>query len=181
LATYAYAPNITAADFLIRDVWPLVRADCPDAQLIIAGNKPERIPSFASHPAGVEFTGFVHDLAPLYRRVRIVCCPILSGGGTRLKILEAAAYGKAIVSTTVGAEGLDLQDGRELILRDGGLAFARACVELLRDPTRCEMLGVAARETVSRSYDRKQIVARIKDEIKQATIASLGSFRTQAH
>lgn len=180
LATYAYAPNITAADFLIRDVWPLVRADCPDAQLIIAGNKPERIPSFASHPAGVEFTGFVSDLGPLYRRVRIVCCPILSGGGTRLKILEAAAYGKAIVSTTVGAEGLDLQDGRELILRDGGRAFARPCVELLRDPARCEMLGVAARETVSRNYDRKQIVARIKDEIKQATIESIGSFEADA-
>src|SRR6266700_881188 len=99
LATYAYGPNIAAAEFLIREVWPLVREACPDAQLIIAGDKPERIPSFASHPPGVDFTGFVDDLDQLYRRVRIVCCPILAGGGTRVKILEAAAHGKAIVST----------------------------------------------------------------------------------
>ena len=89
-----------ALDARGRDVWPLIRKACPEARLIIAGNKPERIPSFASHPPGVEFTGFVEDLGQLYQRVGIVCCSILSGGGTRLKILEAAAYGKAIVSTT---------------------------------------------------------------------------------
>lgn len=165
LATYAYGPNIVAAEFLIRKVWPLVREACPDAQLIIAGNKPERIPSFEGHPPGVEFTGFVDDLDQLYGRVRIVCCSILSGGGTRLKILEAAARGKAIVSTRVGAEGLELRDGIEIILRDGPEAFALACAELLADPVRCETLGMAAREVVSRYYDRRQIVIRIKDEI----------------
>jgi len=165
LATYAYAPNITAAEFLISDVWPLIRKACPDARLIIAGNKPERIPSFASHPPGVEFTGFVEDLGQLYSRVRIVCCSILSGGGTRLKILEAAAYGKAVVSTPVGAEGLELRDGVEIIVRDGTAAFASACVELLGDPSRCERLGVAAREAVARRYDRQQIVTLIKKEI----------------
>jgi glycosyltransferase involved in cell wall biosynthesis len=167
LATYAYAPNIVAAEFLIKEVWPLVREACPEARLIIAGNKPERIPSFGKHPSGVEFTGFVENLEPLYRRVRIVCCPVLSGGGTRLKILEAAAYGKAIVSTRIGAEGLDLRDGREILLRDGGAAFARACIELLNAPTVCEALGSAAREVVVRQYDRKQIVSQIKDEISQ--------------
>lgn len=165
LATYAYAPNIMAAEFLIRDVWPLIRKACPEARLIIAGNKPERIPSFASHPPGVEFTGFVEDLGQLYQRVGIVCCSILSGGGTRLKILEAAAYGKAIVSTTVGAEGLELRDGVEIVIRAGAAAFATACVELLGDPARCGALGVAAREVVARRYDRQQIVTRIKEEI----------------
>lgn len=167
LATYAYAPNIVAAEFLIKVVWPLVREACPEARLIVAGNLPERIPSFGRHPAGVEFTGFVEHLEPLYRRVRIVCCPILSGGGTRLKILEAAAYGKAIVSTWIGAEGLELGDGREIMLRDGGPAFARACVELLNAPRDCEALGLAARAVVARRYDRKQIVNQIKNEIGQ--------------
>jgi hypothetical protein len=165
LATYAYGPNSAAADFLIREVWPLIREACPDARLIIAGNKPERIPSFARHPPGVEFTGFVDDLDQLYRRVRIVCCSILAGGGTRLKILEAAAHGKAIVSTHVGAEGLELRDGVEIILRDGPAAFAEACIALLGDASRCERLGVAAREAVVCRYDRQQIVALIKDEI----------------
>jgi glycosyltransferase involved in cell wall biosynthesis len=167
LATYAYAPNTVAAEFLIKQVWPLVREACPEARLIVAGNLPERIPSFDKHPSGVEFTGFVERLEPLYRRVRIVCCPILSGGGTRLKILEAAAYGKAIVSTRIGAEGLELRDGKELVLRDGGPAFAKACVELLNAPSDCEALGLAAREVVARRYDRKQIVTHIKNEITQ--------------
>ena len=177
LATYAYGPNIKAAEFLINDVWPLVRKLRPDAHLIIAGNKPERLPSYAMSPAGVEFTGFVEDLEELYPRVRIVCCPILSGGGTRLKILEAAAHGKAIVSTRLGAEGLDLRDGREIILRDGGPAFAQACADLLGDASRCEALGLAAREVVADRYDRRQIVERIREEIKLAKNASTGSSR----
>jgi len=169
VASYAYAPNVVGAEFLIRKVWPSVRAACPDAQLIIAGNSPERIPSFASRPVGVEFTGFVSDLASLYRRARIACAPIFSGGGTRLKILEAAAHGKAIVSTRIGAEGLEMRDGRDVLLRNGGGAFARACVELLNDPRRCRDLGVAARDVVSRRWDRQHIVRRIKGEITEPT------------
>jgi hypothetical protein len=69
------------------------------------------------------------------------------------------------VSTTVGAEGLELRDGIEIVIRAGAPAFARACVDLLGDPARCEALGVAARELVARCYDRQQIVARIKEEI----------------
>ena len=165
VATYAYGPNIIAADFLLKDVWPLVREACPDARLIVAGNKPERIPSFAERPEGVEFTGFVPDLKLLYRRAAIVCCPILSGGGTRIKILEASAHGKAVVSTVVGAEGLELRDGVEIILRDGARAFADGCIELLRDPPQREALGCAAREAVACRYDRRQIVGLVKDEI----------------
>jgi len=165
VATYAYGPNIIGADFLVKEVWPLVREACPDARLIVAGNKPEQIPSFADGPVGVEFTGFVPDLQMLYRRAAIVCCPILSGGGTRIKILEAAAHGKAVVSTVVGAEGLELRDGVEIVLRDDARGFADACIELLGDPSRRETLGRAAREAVARRYDRRRIVALVKDEI----------------
>jgi len=166
VATYAYSANIIAAEFLVRGVWPLVRRACPDARLIVAGNKPERIPSFAQRPAGVEFTGFVPDLEPLYRSAAMVCCPVLSGGGTRVKILEAAAHGKAVVSTVVGAEGLDLRDGIEIVLRDGARAFAEACTELLRDPVRRDALGRAARDAVARRYDRRRVVNLVKDEIQ---------------
>jgi glycosyltransferase involved in cell wall biosynthesis len=167
LGTYAYLPNAAAADFLIREVWPLVRDACSGARLIIAGNKPERIASFAGGPPGVEFTGFVDNLEELYRRVRVVCCPVMSGGGTRLKIIEAAAYGKVIVSTRVGAEGLDLRDGEEIILRDGARAFAEACIDLLKDLTRCRAMGLAARKAVEPRYDRRHIVSRIKDTITE--------------
>jgi glycosyltransferase involved in cell wall biosynthesis len=86
-------------------------------------------------------------------------------GRTRLKILEAAAYGRAIVSTPVGAEGLELRDGIEIVIGAGAPALALACVERLGDPARCEALGVAAREVVARRYDRQQIVTLIKEEI----------------
>jgi glycosyltransferase involved in cell wall biosynthesis len=173
VATYAYAPNIIAAEFLVKDVWPLVREACPDARLVVAGNKPERIPSFERNPTGVEFTGFVPDLELLYRSAAIVCCPVLSGGGTRIKILEAAAYGKAVVSTLVGAEGLEFRDGVEIILRDGARAFANGCIELLGDLSRREDLGRAAREVVALRYDRRRIVAVLKDEISGRPLRSM--------
>src|ERR1043166_8610383 len=118
LGLYAYAPNAVAADYLITRIWPLIRSARPDARLIIAGGRPELIPCFGQPHAGVEYAGFVDDLDVLYSKARIVCCPILSGGGTRIKIIEAAAYGKAVVSTRVGAEGLDFEDGSEIMLRD---------------------------------------------------------------
>ena len=89
------------------------------------------------------------------------------GGGTRLKIIEAAAYGKVIVSTQVGAEGLDLRDGEEIILRDGARAFAEACIDLLKDLSRCRAMGLAARKAVEPRYDRRHIVSRIKDTIME--------------
>ncbi len=93
-----YLPNLHAAEFLIKSIWPLVHRKMPLARLVIAGISPNNINgNFHSIP-GVEVTGFVDDLDGLYRRSRVVCAPILSGGGTRVKIIEAAAYGKPIVS-----------------------------------------------------------------------------------
>lgn len=165
IGSYSYAPNIDAAEFLIKEIWPLVRRSVPSANLIIAGNKPERIPSYHNRISGVIFTGFVDDLAELYQQAQVVCCPILSGGGTRVKIIEGAAYGKAIVSTGVGAEGLELRDDQEIILRDDATSFAQVCIDLLENPTRCRMIGQAARKQVSLLYDRDRILETIKAEI----------------
>jgi glycosyltransferase involved in cell wall biosynthesis len=165
IGSYTYEPNIAAAEFLIRNIWPIVKEAVPDSSLVIAGNKPERIPSFTRSDPRLTFSGFVRDLRELYRRTRVVCCPILVGGGTRVKIIEAAAYGKAIISTTVGAEGLDFRNGSEIILSDDPAGFARACVELLNDPSRCRALGRAARAEAARLYDRRQIKDQIKNSI----------------
>lgn len=162
---YYYFPNLNAANFLIEKVWPLVHSARPDAQLIIAGTHPENIRAYSKGVPGVEFTGFVEDLDALYARSRVVCCPILSGGGTRVKMIEAAAYGKAIVSTRIGAEGLEMVNNQDFLERDSPRAFADACLELLDDGDLCHALGAAARAVAIDCYDRRQIVRRIQSEM----------------
>lgn len=161
IGSYTYEPNVQGAEYLVTAVWPRVRARVPDAKLIIAGNRADRIPSAASSPTGVEFAGFVPDLAEVYGRASVVCCPIFVGGGTRIKIIEAAGYGRAIVSTTIGAEGLELEDGASILLRNDPESFADACVELLCDPVRRKGLGTAARAAVVKRYDRSMVLDRI--------------------
>jgi glycosyltransferase involved in cell wall biosynthesis len=165
IGSYRYGPNAAAADYLIRRIWPGVLRRVPDGRLIIAGDRPDRILSFRESPPAVEFTGFVEDLEALYRRVRIAVAPIQYGGGTRVKIIEAAAYGKAIVATRLGAEGVDFEDGKEILLRDDPDQFAEACAELLNDPDRCRRLGGEARRVAAARYDRERIIQRIREAL----------------
>ena len=162
IGTYRHRPNVDAAEYLIEQIWPHVHAAMPRARLITAGDPADRIRGYERGIPGAEFTGFVEDLDALYRRSRVVCAPILSGGGTRVKIVEAAAYGKPIVATTIGAEGLEMRDGHELLLRDDPYSFAEACLRLLKDPSLCKQLGSAARAKAVECYDRANIVRLIQ-------------------
>jgi glycosyltransferase involved in cell wall biosynthesis len=162
LGRLSYKPNALAADYLLKSIWPRIRATVPEAKLLIAGSNPDRIDSYSSGSPGVEFLGFVEDLDKLYNEVRVVCCPIMSGGGTRIKILEAAAHGKPVVSTTLGAEGIDLRDKAEILLQDESEAFAQACIRLLKDNELAARIGGAARVAVARLYDKKRVIDRIR-------------------
>lgn len=174
LGGYYYYPNLNAANFLIEQVFPRVRQALPQARLIIAGSHPQAIRSYAQAPAGVEFTGFVDDLEALYQRSRVVCCPIFSGGGTRVKMIEAAAYGKPIVATRIGAEGLDLTDGQEFLLRDRPDTFADACIQLLSQDALSQPLGAAARAAAIRHYDRAHIIQMIQQQLQPTLSATPG-------
>lgn len=168
LGAYWYQPNVQAADFLIGEIWPHILRAVPSARLVVAGSRPEQISAYSKPAPRVEFPGFVDDLDSLYRRSRVVCCPILRGGGTRIKIIEAAAHGKPIVATSMGAEGLDLRDGHELLLRDDAKSFADACIELLGDDSLCERLGSAAYDAAVSRYDRVKIEALIRSHVMAA-------------
>ncbi|MDF5719885.1 MAG: glycosyltransferase family 4 protein [Rhizonema sp. PD37] len=168
LGGYYYYPNINAANFLIEKVWPHIYEVMPEARLTIAGPEPHHLRSYNKGVPGVEFAGFVEDLDALYQRSRVVCCPVLSGGGTRVKMVEASAYGKPIVATRIGAEGLAMSDGKEFLMRDNPKAFAQACLELLRNSELCDRLGAAAREVAIRYYDRINIVQQIRQQIQLA-------------
>ncbi len=163
IGSYTYRPNIEAVEFLIEEIWPKVHKEIPTAKLIIAGANPERIRGYGVGNNGIEFPGFVEDLEELYGKAKIVCAPILTGAGTRVKIIEAAAYGKPIVSTSLGAEGLDMRDGQELMLRNDAESFAEACLQLLKDISLCEHLGSAARARTIQLYDKQNIIKVIQE------------------
>lgn len=163
LGQYLYRPNVIAAEYLIEQVWPHVHRSMPEACLIVAGTPPDRIRGYRDNVPGVEFTGYVDDLNDLYRRVRVVCAPLFAGvSGTQTKLIEAAAYGKPIVANRLGAEGVELRDGCELLVRDTPQAFATACIQLANDSALCQQLGSAARAKAVELYNRPNIVRLIQ-------------------
>jgi glycosyltransferase involved in cell wall biosynthesis len=170
IGTYAYPPNVNAANFLIEQVFPRIQKQCHDAHLIIAGPNPQNIRGYGRAIPGIEFTGYVDDLEDLYRRVRVVCCPVFAGGGTRVKLIEAAAYGKPIVASAIGAEGLHLHHGKEFLLCNSAQQFAEACLELFSNDNLCRSLGTAARETAIQRYDRLNIMNQIRQAIDHQKI-----------
>lgn len=169
LGLLSYRPNTAAAEWLIDEIWPRIRDRAPAARLVIAGGEPEHVRHFSSPPAGVTFSGFVPDLRNAYQGTRIALCPIRSGGGTRVKIVEAASFAKPIVSTVLGAEGLAFSNGTEILLRDSAVDFAAAVVELLQSEERCRQLGLAAR----RAYEREYRASSVKTIITNKLIASV--------
>jgi polysaccharide biosynthesis protein PslH len=149
--TLDYRPNVDAAQHLVNDVWPLIRERCPDATLNIVGRAPEAEARRLRRP-GVTVTGEVPDLRPYLRRAAVIGVPVRMGGGTRLKVVEGLALGKAMVSTTLGCEGVGVRDGEHLLIGDGPEAFADRVLELFDDAERRERLGRAGRRLMEQRY-----------------------------
>ena len=153
-----FRPNIDAVVWFVREVWPAIRAQVPDARFYIVGQKPHlRVAALADEP-GVTVTGAVDDVRPYIAGAAVYVVPLRIGGGTRLKILEAMAMGRPLVSTTIGCEGFPLTSGRQLVMADRPADFAAACVDLLRDPEKGAALGREGRQFVECQYDWASIV-----------------------
>jgi len=165
-----YPPNVEGICWFVAEVWPAIRAQRSDARLRIVGREPtEAVRRLADVP-GVEVTGAVPDVAPHFRDAHVVVVPLRSGGGTRLKILEAASAGRAIVSTRRGAEGLAVTDDRELVLVDQAAPFAARVLELLDDPARRARLGAGAR-TLAERHDWRALGDELEAIVRE-TIAA---------
>ena len=147
-------PNRDALEYFVRAIFPLVQREIPGVRLIAAGRNPspEFRARFTDVPA-LAFTGTLADLRPVVARAAVCVVPLRIGSGTRLKILEGGAMGKAMVSTTVGVEGLDFVPGKEILIADDPAEFARDLIQLLRDPVRRKTMGEAARHRVLQDYD----------------------------
>ncbi len=142
-----YEPNRDAADWMVGSIWPMVKREVPEARLLIVGDKPERLRCWRTAPAGVHLLGFVPDLAPVYAGSQVVVCPVRSGSGTRVKLLEAAAQARALVSTRIGAEGIEFEDGKDIVMELVRQFYSR-------DAVINEVRGALARVIESRSTGR---------------------------
>ena len=150
-------PNEDGILHFIDAVLPAVRRAMPGVSLAVVGRKPSERLRSAAVAAGVEVTGGVDDIRPHIEAGEVYVVPLRVGGGTRIKIFEALAMGRALVSTTVGAEGLPLEPGRHFLQEDDPAAFASAVIALLRDPARRAALGAAGRRLVTERYSWAQV------------------------
>ena len=144
-------PNIDGVLHFLQDIWPRIAAVCPEARCKIIGGRPPPSLLALAGPR-VELTGFVPDLRPHLAAAAAVVVPLRLGGGTRLKIVEAMAMGKAIVSTTLGAEGIDAVPGRDILVEDEPAAFADAVLRLLAEPRVAARIGRSARQLAVDRY-----------------------------
>lgn len=157
-----FRPNIDGVLWFAQEVLPLIRQQAPAVRLWVVGRDPHpRLKPLADDPA-IELTGWVEDVRPYIAGAALYVVPLRIGGGTRLKVLEAMAMKKAIVSTRLGCEGFDLVPDQELVTADTPGDFAAAVLALLRDPDRCERLGRAARRFAGSRYDWRIVVPRLE-------------------
>lgn len=176
LGSMDWEPNIDAVSYFCRDIFPRIRAQFPSAMFQIVGRNP--------HPTvkrlacdSVEVTGTVPSVSEYLREATLFVVPLRAGGGTRLKIFEAMATGKAVISTTVGAEGLAVQSGRDLILADEADSFADASILLLTDAAlRRHYEQAAAR--LAAQYDWSNIVQQFSAVLQDTCSSALTSPRT---
>ena len=147
-----YHPNQSAVQYFATEIWPGVHAKWPLLRWRLIGKNPRGVQSIVRDLPQVELTGPVEDAVGELARAALVVVPLLAGSGTRLKILEAWAAGRAVVSTTIGAEGLQARDGDNILIRDQPAAFIAAVTRLLQDPLERARLGANARATFEAAY-----------------------------
>jgi sugar transferase (PEP-CTERM/EpsH1 system associated) len=167
-----WIPNEDAMTHFCADILPLIRAQEPDASLAIVGRSPTPAVQRLADLPGVTVTGRVDDVRPFIEESAVYIVPIRIGGGTRLKIFEAMAMAKAVVSTTVGAEGLPVTDGANVQIADTPEAFAAGVLALMRDESRRRQLEQAARRLVVEQYDWAAVAGQLELALQRAAGAA---------
>jgi polysaccharide biosynthesis protein PslH len=147
----SYVPNVDGVNHFVKDIWPRIAEAHPEARCKIIGGRPPASLLALAGPR-IELTGFVPDLRPHLAAAAVVVVPLRVGGGTRLKIVEAMAMGKAIVSTALGTEGIEATPGRDILVEDHPAAFADAVNRLLTEPGLATRIGQSARRLAVERY-----------------------------
>ncbi len=165
-----YSPNADAVSYFMNGILPHVSSRFSDARLVVTGALPDVAPPSTAY-ARLRLTGRVPSLHPIYRQTRLVVVPLRSGTGTRVKILEALAAGLPVVTTSKGAEGLDVISGEHLIIADTAHEFAVSVIRLLEDPDESLRLGQHGRALVEERYNWETIGRRLRGIVEDVVHA----------
>jgi glycosyltransferase involved in cell wall biosynthesis len=176
LGSFRHIPNQVALDWFTNHVLPLVLEKIPQARLLVAGSDPPPRHAFPDPANAIDVLGFVEDIQPLFSSCAVFVCPIRSGSGVRVKLLEAFASGIPVVSTTLGAEGLARVDGEFCGLADDPAGFAAKLVRLLEDESVAASMAARARREVVEHWDTaivtRGLVAKYREILGRKRAAS---------
>ncbi len=175
VGNFGYLPNLDAAQRLACEILPRTRERIASADLtLVGGGRKEALDQLSRLP-GVQSTGAVNDLSPQYRQADVAVVPLRAGGGSRLKILEAAANAVPVVATPLAAAGLDLRNDTDLLLASSNDDLAQAAVRVLKDPELSARLVRNARRAVEERYQVEQVSRSIADWTRSALASRLRS------
>ena len=167
--TISYYPNTEGILWFYKNIWPLIKEKNPQATFCIAGKEPPpEVQAIADKDESVTATGMVDDMRDYYYKASVVVVPLRVGGGTRLKILEGMAMSKSIVSTSVGAEGIDHTDGQNILLKDTPEDFSEAVVTVMKDTALRQKLEKGGRDLVEAKYDWRAVTDKLSDVFERA-------------
>jgi glycosyltransferase involved in cell wall biosynthesis len=150
--------NRAAALWFARRMFPQIRREVPDAEFWIVGSNPNREIWRLAESPGIHVTGTVEDVRPYYAMAKVAVAPYRYGEGTKIKVVEAMSCGMPVVSTSIGCQGLEVIDGRHLLIADNEADFSRRVIELLRDPQRAQTLAAAARGLAAEKYSWERLI-----------------------
>jgi len=163
-----YYPNVKAMLYFCGKIWPILKSRYPELKLTIIGkNPPSQLQSIAKDDNYINMLGYVEDIRPHIKRAKVFICPIMEGGGTRIKILDAFSQGIPVVSTTVGAEGLSLEKGKHILLADTVAEFVEAVTELMENEELSKNMGLSARKFVEENYSYDMIGKKMASVYKE--------------
>ena len=155
-------PNEDAVIYFVNKILPSIKKRVPDVQfLIVGGNATKRVRQLGKGNNGIQITGHVNDILPYIDKAAVFVVPLRIGSGTRIKILEAFALGKPVISTSIGCEGLEVRDGENILIADEPNEFAKKTTTLLNDELFRKRLGDAGRKLVKEKYDWEVISEKI--------------------
>lgn len=161
--TMDFRPNVDAVNWFCKEILPLIHQEIPEAEFYVVGRDP--LPSVLElgRDPRVFVAGFVEDVRPYFRQASVYVVPMRFGGGIRFKVLEAMAAGVPVVSTTMGAEGIEVESERHLVVADDPDSFAQCVVRLLREKGRRRAMIENARSVIERKYDWRNIVPKLEE------------------
>jgi polysaccharide biosynthesis protein PslH len=163
-------PNEDGVVWFLESIYPFIRQAVPNASLVVVGRNPSsRLLALARKSRSVEITGWVSDVRPFLSQAEVVVVPLRIGGGTRIKIPEAMAMAKAVVSTPIGAEGLPFQDNQQIRIAEHARDFADDVVELLENARLRNEMQNAARREVTENYGWEAVVDKVEDILRRVT------------